>query len=190
MKKLFIALVSLIFISCSFTETKIYSLYLPTIDNNLPSQKQRETLYLSVRTPRYLDQPYIIFRDSPYELNLSSYAKWDASPSDIMKQNIVEVLTSKKVYKEVKVSRPQVNEKAEVMIVDLKDFSRYDEGQFSYGMLQFSVLLRDKDNKEVYRKEFKIKEKLDDKTYLSLAKGMSKALINSLNVIVVDISNP
>lgn len=185
MKRMLMILIFIFVVSCSSAEMKIYSIYMPISNEAISSSKRGETLYLTVRAPRHLEQPYIIFRNSPYELNLSTYSKWEASPSDIIKQNMMEVLTSKKIYREVKLTRPQANEQVEVMIIDLKDFSRYDEGQISYGMLQFAVTLRDKNNKEIYQKDFKVREQLEDRTYLSLAKKISQVLMN----IAQDISN-
>ncbi|HIJ59041.1 MAG TPA: hypothetical protein HPP56_00280 [Nitrospirae bacterium] len=183
MIKMLIIFMLVFIVSCSTAEIKIYSIYMPIQEEILQSLKQQEILFLVVRSPKHLDQPYIIYRSSPFELNISSYAKWEATPLDIIRHNIVEILYSQRIYKEVKTLRPQVNEKTEVMIVDLKDFSRYDEDKVSYALLHFSVLLKDKDNKEIFIKDFKIKEKLNDKTYLSLARGMSQAITKTLQEV-------
>jgi hypothetical protein len=60
--------------------------------------------------------------------------------------------------------------------INLKRFERSDTGNDSFGELVFDVQLLSPDGKELFQNTISKKSKLDDRTFLSLAKGLSGAL--------------
>ncbi len=170
--------------SCSTTETKIYSLYLNDLKEYKNTQKVDAVAFIHIKAHKYLEQPYIVFKTSPYELTPSSYAKWDTYPSEIIKEQILEYLSKRGPFKEVKTTRPVITGNSYLISINLKDLSRYDTGSLSYGILALSVSLKDSAGKEIYHKEFNQREPLQDRSYLSLAKGISAAL----NVVLIEMT--
>jgi hypothetical protein len=67
--------------------------------------------------------------------------------------------------------------------VDLKKFERYDEANESFGILAFALKLHSPEGKEIYSTEVSRKVRLEDKTFLSLSKGLSNALSESIREV-------
>jgi len=163
--------------SCTMPDTKIYSLNLnaPEISSSVKDDFSGKSLVILVNAPRYLSQPYIAYRNSPYELELSRYSKWDASPQEMFKGALKNYLSAAGVFKEVRVSNV-VPEGFYSLDIDIKKFERYDEGNDSYGELMFDCALYSSDEVRISGSTISKKIKLEEKTNLSLAKGLSKAL--------------
>jgi ABC-type uncharacterized transport system auxiliary subunit len=158
-------------------DTKIYSLNLnaPEISPTVKDGFSDKSLVILVNAPRYLSQPYIAYRNSPYELELSRYSKWEASPQEMFRGALKNYLSAAGVFKEVRVSNV-VPEGFYYIETDIKKFERYDEGNDSYGELMFDCALYSSDEVRISGSAISKKIKLEDRTYLNLAKGLSKAL--------------
>jgi ABC-type uncharacterized transport system auxiliary subunit len=158
-------------------DTKIYSLNLsaPEISSPVKDGFSDKSLVILVNAPRYLSQPYIAYRNSPYELELSRYSKWEASPQEMFRVALKNYLSAAGVFKEVRVSNV-VPEGFYSLDIDIKKFERYDEGNDSYGELMFDCALYSSDEVRISGSTISKKIKLEDRTYLNLAKGLSKAL--------------
>ena len=170
--------VTVFFLSaCTMPDTKIYSLNLnaPEISSTVKDGFSDKSLVILVNAPRYLSQPYIAYRNSPYELELSRYSKWEASPQEMFRGALKNYLSSAGVFKEVRVSNV-VPEGFYSLDIDIKKFERYDEGNDSYGELMFDCALYSSDEVRISGSAISKKIKLEDRTYLNLAKGLSKAL--------------
>jgi uncharacterized lipoprotein YmbA len=180
-KGYFIILSIFLIFACSMPETKIYSIYVP-MDTKAVNEKIDNTITIVVHAPRYLTQPYIAYRESPYQLKISKYSKWDASPSEIVRDRFKDFLSSTEIFQEVRVSSA-VPKGFYSLRVNLKRFERYDEGRDSFGELTLDVDLLSPEMKVLYQNTISKKEKLDDQSFLSLAKGLSSALTEGISEV-------
>jgi len=167
--------------ACSMPETKIYSIYVP-IESKTVNGKTDNSVTIVVHAPRYLTQPYIAYRESPYQLKISKYSKWDASPSEIVRGGFKDSLSSTEIFQEVRISSA-VPRGFYSLRVNLKRFERYDEGKDSFGELVMDVDLLSPDARELYRGSISKRVKLDDQGFLSLAKGLSSALAEGISEV-------
>lgn len=191
MKWLLLIIMSIFFVSgCTMPETKMYSIYLPVPPAPAVSKAATggagETVYASekslvilIASPRYLSQSYMAYRNSPYQLEISRYSKWESTPSDMVKEAFRNYLSSTGLFKEVRVSNI-VSEGFYSLELNLKKFERSDEGNDSFGELVFDIKLSSPENIELYRSSVAKKVRLDDRSFLNLAKGLSSALSESI----------
>ncbi len=186
MKRLLIILFAIFIVSCTTLETRIYSLHLGDVTEKIRTQEPSPLAFLSVKAPRHLEQPYIIFRSSPYELFPSQYAKWDSAPAEIIREKFTEYLIKCGIFKEVRSARYRRSDSGYLVVINLRDFSRLDEPSASYGVVSLGLTMKDYGGNEVYSREFIKKERLEDKTYLSLAKGLSVAVGSILREMALD----
>jgi ABC-type uncharacterized transport system auxiliary subunit len=186
MKKIpFFVLILVLISSCTMPETKIYSIHISdNIVNSAANESSTEgpSVVVSINAPRYLTQPYIAFRKSPYELEISRYSKWESPPDDIVKDEFRTYLSSTGIFKEVRASSV-IPEGFYAFEINLKKFERYDEANDSYGFLVFDIKMYSPDSEELYRADVSRKIKLEDKTFLCLAKGLSNALSESIKEV-------
>jgi ABC-type uncharacterized transport system auxiliary subunit len=161
--------------ACASPETRIYSLYVPMERGTSIHLKAEASLAIWVDSPRYLTQPYIVYRKSPYQLEISRYSKWDASPDEKLRELLKEALSSAQLFKEVKVVHA-IPQGFYSLKINLKKFERSDEGNDSFGEILFDVSFISPGGKELYQDTISRKLKLGDRTFLSLAKGLSFAL--------------
>lgn len=197
----FLAVIFSVFLisACTMPETKIYSIYmttppLPTFSkgeitkgvNEIESTAEK-SLIVMIDAPRYLSQSYIAYRNSPYQLEISRYSKWESPPNNIVKEAFRNRISSTGIFKEVRSSNIVPNDFCSLAI-NLKKFERYDEGNDSFGDLFFDVQLSSPDGKELYHQTISKHVKLDDETFLSLAKGLSAALSESIEEIIESIT--
>jgi ABC-type uncharacterized transport system auxiliary subunit len=181
---LFIAVFILFISACTMPETKIYSLHLPPMtlpdfDKGGKGGFSEKSLVILVNAPKYLSQSYIAYRNSPYQLEISRYSKWEASPGDMIREAFKAAISSTDLFKEIRT--PNILQAGFYSLeISLKKFERFDEVNDSYGELLYDVKLFSPDNKELYRDTISKKVKLDDRTFLSLAKGLSSALSESI----------
>lgn len=200
MLRILCIILSLSFISaCTMPDTKIYSLYLPDVTARHEKQKTEKVFIKGVRedagasiviliqSPRYLAQSYIVYRNSPYQLDISRYAKWGIPPTEMITSALRDYLYSTGFFKEVKISN-FIPEGYYTIKLNLKKFERSDTGSDSFGEILFDVKLISPENKELYRDTISKREKLDDMSFLSLAKGLSSALEESLETVKDSIS--
>ncbi len=194
---LLIIILSIFFISaCTMPETNIYSLYLP----NPPSPpllkggkggfSSDASIVIRMHSPRYLTQSYIAYRYSPYQLEISRYSKWESPPGDMVKEAFKDSLSTTGLFKEVRVLNT-ISGEFYSLEINLKRFEGYDAGNDSFGELLFDVNLFSPDGRELYIGTISKKVKLDDRGFLSLAKGLSSALTEGIgevrNNIVIQI---
>jgi len=156
-------------------ETRVYSLYLSKDREGTIHPKGDASIAVMINSPRYLTQPYIVYRKSPYQFEISRYSKWEASPNEMLRRVFKDNLSSTQRFKEVKVINI-VPEGFYSLKINLKRFERSDTGNDSFGELVFDVQLLSPDGKELFQNTISKKSKLDDRTFLSLAKGLSGAL--------------
>jgi ABC-type uncharacterized transport system auxiliary subunit len=162
-------------------ETKIYSIYVP-IESKTVNGKTDNSVAIVVHAPRYLTQPYIAYRESPYQLKISKYSKWDASPSEIVRGGFKDSLSSTEIFQEVRISN-SVPRGFYSLKINLKRFERYDEGKDSFGELIMDVDLLSPDARELYRSSISKRVRLDDQGFLTLAKGLSSALAEGISEV-------
>ena len=192
----FLAVIFSVFLisACTIPETKIYSIYmttppLPPFSNgeirmgvNEIDSTAEKSLIVMIDAPRYLSQAYIAYRNSPYQLEISRYSKWESPPNNMVREAFKTRIFSTGDFKEVRSSNIVPNGFYSLAI-NLKKFERYDEGNDSFGDLFFDVQLSSPDGKELYHQTISKHVKLDDETFLSLAKGLSAALSESIEEV-------
>ena len=192
----FLAVIFSVFLisACTIPETKIYSIYmttppLPPFSNgeirmgvNEIDSTAEKSLIVMINAPRYLSQAYIAYRNSPYQLEISRYSKWESPPNNMVREAFKTRIFSTGDFKEVRSSNIVPNGFYSLAI-NLKKFERYDEGNDFFGDLFFDVQLSSPDGKELYHQTISKHVKLDDETFLSLAKGLSAALSESIEEV-------
>lgn len=146
------------------------------------------SLVIIVSSPRYLAQPYMAYRNSPYQLEISRYSRWDASPSEILREVFKDALSSSRIFKEVRVSN-SVPEGFYALRINLNRFERADEGNDSFCDLLFDVILISPDGKGIYQKTISKKTGLNERNSLGLAKGLSSALSEGVGEVMAGIYN-
>ena len=177
-----VAVVSIFFITaCSMPETKIYNLDIPIEQGSIQSTTE-DFLVIRTNSPRYLAQPYIAYRSSPYEMEISRYSKWDSSPKMIISEALKDSLFSTGLFREVKILNI-VPKEYYLLDINLKRFERIDEGGSSFGELVMEVAYFTPDSKELYRSTISKKVKLTDQSFLSLAQGLSDALNEAIKEV-------
>ncbi|TAN39782.1 MAG: hypothetical protein EPN25_10015 [Nitrospirae bacterium] len=180
-KLLIIALSGLLCASCSTSGTKIYNLTLPEEKAGVVSQQQG-TVNISVTAPRYLSQPYMALRTSPYQLEISRYSKWDAPPIEIVREAFKASVAAGGTFREIRTSAI-APEGAYSLEVSLKRFERSETAEASFAELAFEVLFRSPEGRELYSRTITKMLRLDEKSFHSLAKGMSSALAEGISEI-------
>lgn len=164
----------LVLAACSMPETKIYSLYTP-YGQETGNKEAKASMVVTLEAPRYLAQPYIAYRTSPYQLTISKYSKWDAPPSEIVKQAFGDCLYATGAFREVRIASLPPAE-FYILRIKLKKFEMSDAPDGPSGELAFDAEFVAPDGTEQYRSSIVKQIRLDDKTFLSLAKSMSSAL--------------
>jgi uncharacterized lipoprotein YmbA len=167
----------LILAACSMPETRIYSLHMPADTNKVQARKQ-VMITLRVQSPRYLSQPYIAHRISPYQLDISRYAKWDSAPVEMVQEIFRDSLST--VYQEVRASN-FVPEGSFLLNINLKRFERVDD---SYAELAFDAVFLSAEGKELYRVEVQKRVQIVTKDSAGVAKGLSAALSEAVREVL------
>ncbi len=172
MKSIIIAMTCLLLSACTMPETKIYSLSMSG-GKTSANARSASSVAVAVHSPRYLSQPYIAYRISPYQLDISRYSKWDSSPADIVRDAFRDALSS--LFMEVNTSgiKPEGFYSCDI---NLRKFERADSEDGSFSELSFDVSLIAPDGKELYRGTVSKKMRLEGRDNLSLAKNLSAAL--------------
>jgi uncharacterized lipoprotein YmbA len=187
---LFILLTVLLISACAMPETKIFSVQLSapppaslnkeeTTGDARARAGSNRSIIVFVDSPRHLAQAYIVHRSSPYHLEISKYSKWVSPPSEIIREALKEYLSSTGLFREVRGSSI-VREESYTLEINLKKFEQSKEGKDFFGDILFDVKLVSPEGGELYRGTVVRHVRLDDRTYLSLAKGLSAALSDSV----------
>ncbi|MBF0473298.1 MAG: membrane integrity-associated transporter subunit PqiC [Nitrospirae bacterium] len=187
---IWVTAVTLILIGCSMSipPTLIYNLYIPskseTKVNNGAITPASQSLSIAIESPNYLSQPYIAYRDSQYKVESSKYARWDFAPDKLISEAFRYILSKSKAFENVRQtisnhSRYISDKDSEGFLLNiyLKRFERVDEGILSYAELDFDYdITLPKGLKPIYSATFYRKNKIADRSYLELAKGLSSAI--------------
>ena len=183
MRKWLTLLLLFLFIgACTMPETKVYNLYLPMDRERTIHPKGNASIVIMINSPRYLTQPYIVSRKSPYQFEISKYSKWETSPNEILLGVFKDTLSSDQRFKEVRVMNI-VPDGFYSLKIDLKKFERFDTGNDSFGELALDVQLLSHDGKVLYQHTISKKIKMEDRSFLSLAKGLSSALAEGVEEV-------
>lgn len=167
--------------SCTMPETNIYSLYIPV--EKAPSARQSGlSVAISAKAPRYLAQSYIAFRNSPYQLEISGYSKWQAPPVEMVKEAFKEALGSTGLFREVRTAH-SVSSDFYTLRINLRSLEGFNADNSALGQIIFDSEFYAPDGKELYHGTISKKIKLEDKTPLSLAKGLSTALAEGIEEV-------
>ncbi len=173
MKKGLIVLFLLLFIeACATPETRIFSLYLPLDEGKTVYPRGDAALAVIINSPRYLAQPYIAYRKSPYQLDLSAYSKWDVSPHERLSEVFKDIVSSIQAFKEIRIM-DIVPDGFYSLNINLRKFERSHTGNDSFSELILDVSFVSPDGRELYQKSISKRTKLMDRSFLSLAKALS-----------------
>lgn len=172
--------------ACSIPQTKIYSLALRN-DDPAAKTKTDASLDLVVRSPRYLSQPYIALRTSPYQLEIAKYSKWEAPPAEMVRDSFRSALSATGLFREVKASNfvPPAYYSLEIY---LQRFGMLDNGSDSFADLAFDLDLCSPEGESLYRGSFKKKIKLASRDFRALAEVMSGALAEGIDEAKAEIA--
>jgi ABC-type uncharacterized transport system auxiliary subunit len=174
--------------ACSMPETKIYSIYLPdSSPTKTQSQDRQASLTIIMDVPRHLSQPYIANRISPYQLRISPYAKWESPPGDTVKRALKDSLFATGIFSEVRTSNI-LFEGSYVLEINLKRFERTEDAKDTFGELAFDMKLVSPENKQIIYDTIVKKVRIEDRDFLSLAKGMSTALSEAAGEVAGKVS--
>ncbi|MGD0887104.1 MAG: ABC-type transport auxiliary lipoprotein family protein [Thermodesulfovibrionales bacterium] len=170
---------AVVLLSCSMSNTRIYNLSLPSM-KEMPHVGAVASVNVLLHAPRYLDQPYIAYRISPYELKLSNASRWDSSPADIVKGAIKDSLSFSGFFAAVTTSAvtPPGFYRCEV---SLRRFERFDKINDSFGELDLEIIFLSPEGRILYSGTLSKEAKLDDRSFLSLATFLSEALSQGLD---------
>ncbi|MEO5358066.1 MAG: PqiC family protein [Nitrospirae bacterium YQR-1] len=187
MNKFFAAamLTMFLLLSCgSIPETKIYSLNI-TYENISQLQGTADiVLGILATAPRHLSQPYLLIRNSPYELTTEFYAKWEAPPVRMISEAFRNALYDLKFFKDVRIVTAQRVD-FYCLKINLRRFERF--GESNTGVLEFDYDLLTNDGKNVLHGVYSKENPLPDNSFNSLAEGLSIALKDALTQIVPQI---
>ena len=173
-KALTIALSVFILAACSMPDTRIYSLYMPA-GKMETAPKSESFVSLVVHSPKHLSQPYIASRNSPYQIEIARNSKWDAPPDNMIKEAFRDSLASTGLFKGIRSSH-SVSGGAYALRINLKKFERSFTSDVPYGEIFLEAELTSPDNRQLFANTINKRTKLEDKTFLSLAKGLSALL--------------
>ena len=168
--------------ACAMPETRIYSLYLPLDRGKTIHSRGDASIVIMINSPRYLTQPYIAYRKSLYQLEMSRYSKWDVSPHERVSEVFKDALSSVQPFKEIRVMNI-VPDGFYLLKINLEKFERSNTGNDSFGELIFDVQLLSSDGKQLYQNSISKRTKLEDRSFLSLSKGLSGALAEGVEEV-------
>ncbi|MBI5641061.1 MAG: membrane integrity-associated transporter subunit PqiC [Nitrospirae bacterium] len=162
--------------ACSIPQTKIYTLSL-FFEKEAVSSRSGLPLNVVVQSPRYLGQPYIACRTSPFQIEIAKYAKWDASPVEIVRESMKDSFSG--IFREVRTGNV-MGEGSYAIEVYLRRFERTDSGSDSSADITFDVSLFSPEGKGLFRRTVSKTAKLDDMSYVTLARALSFALTEAV----------
>ncbi len=169
-----LAILFLLFLieGCATDQTRVFSLYLPFERGKAVYPKGDASVAIMINSPRYLTQPYISYRKSPYQIEISRYSKWDLSPHERLSEAFKDALSSLQEFKEIKGMNFAPNG-FYLLEINLKRFERSDVGNDFFSELVLDVNFISPEGKELYQNSISKRTKLKDRSFLSLAEGLS-----------------
>jgi uncharacterized lipoprotein YmbA len=173
---------SILFISACGTmpRTSIYTIDLPVAQKEQSATAEDPALAINVRSPRYLEQPYIASRTSPFALDLARYSKWDRPPDEFVAEAVRDTLSKTGRFKKVEVYHTAPGD-SYTLDVNLRKFERSAEGGASYALLSMDVILTSPDGEELYSEQFSYSEAIAGEGFKNLAEQLSQSLEEALN---------
>ncbi len=162
--------------SCSMPETRIYSLYIPTEGG---ASTDGPPLVIRVSSPRHLSQPYIVYRSSPYRLELARYSRWQASPARMVEEAFREALLSAGPFNDAAEASPEPY----TLRIELRRFEMLDSGGQALGRLVFDVGFDSPEGRRLYSGRVSREVRLKKRDFLSLAEGLSTALAGGIEEV-------
>lgn len=181
MKRLAALIVLLAAAACSMPETRIYSLNMLAERPAQPEAPRSSSVAVSVQANRYLAQPYIAHRVSPYQLDLSRYAKWEASPADMVRDSMRDALIPS--FRDVRAGSA-VSTGFYTLQINLK---RFEMNGSAAAELAMDIQVIAPDGREVFRRSIAKLANLGGSDYVNLAKGMSAMLGETVAEIKTDL---
>jgi len=176
-----VSIAALLTASCSMPETKIYSV-LVSGEKADAGRKADAAVNITVHSSRYLSQSYIAYRNSPYQVEIARYGRWDAPPADMVRDAFRDSIAASGMVREVKTSA--ITPAGFYSLdISLKQFERRDEGEASFGQMLLEVKLISPEGKELYADTLSRNVRLEDKSFLALAKGLSSALTDVVSQV-------
>ncbi|MBF0319336.1 MAG: membrane integrity-associated transporter subunit PqiC [Nitrospirae bacterium] len=164
-----------VLLSCAtMPDTKIYSLdiYFEITRTEL---KPDIPIVIVVDSPKYLTQPFMAVRTSPYSLTIMKYSKWQSPPSMMVAEELRKALYSVGFFKDIRISAIAKSNFYSLK-TNLTRFEQYDEGAASYGILALDADLLSPEGENIYHNAYSKKVRLDGSDYTALAAGLSAAL--------------
>ncbi len=186
-KSLALIIVTVLLVGCTMPKTRIYSINLPS-GRDAQLSEARASLTLRVESPRYLAQPYIASRKSPYEIEISKYSKWEATPRDIVLDALKSSLASTGLFTEIRTSNI-VPPDYYSLEVELKRFEAVDEGDASFGEVVIQANFSAPRGRNLSRSTVTKRTKLDGSDFLNLAKGLSTVLSEGVEEVTLHVSD-
>lgn len=171
---------------CSMPATKIYSLSLPPA-KNAGTPTTSASVSVIVHSPRHLSQPYMVFRSSPYELTISSYARWDTPPDEIVKGAFRDSLSSSGAFAQVRAGG-LAGHGAYLLEINVRNFERLDAGDASFAELVLDAVLLSPEGREIHRGVISKRTALDKRDFPGLARALSASLSEGVAEMISAIS--
>lgn len=159
---------------CGMPQTKIYSLSLPEAQQ-VQVKEKGPVLTIAVRAPRHLSQPYIASRTAPYQMEISRYAKWVASPEEMVREAFRDQLSASGLFREVHGGSHSAPD-SYLLRIHVRRFEReaLSEGQVADISLDYSFI--SPDGKELRRGLVKRRLPLSESGNVGLAGALSAGL--------------
>jgi uncharacterized lipoprotein YmbA len=183
-RRLLIILSVFVITACTMPNTRIYSLYMPYSQpsRNAGATRSYASLAVLVNAPKYLAQPYIVYRSSPYQMEISRYSRWESSPRDMVRSVFQDSLSATGCFKSVRADGVIPDDSC-VLEINLRKLERSDEGDRAFAVLEFDAVLNSPGGAELYRATISKKSSLSDSSFLSLAKGLSGLLSEAVSEV-------
>lgn len=185
MRRALTGIVLLVLAACSMPETRTYSLNMGDSASLAQPINVPVSLSVSVESPRYLDQPYIVSRTSPYQLDLSRYARWESSPADMTRDAFRDGFGP--FVSAIRLSRIRLSGH-HTLQVTLRRFELFRSPEGPRAHLAMDIQAFSPDGVELYQRSIEELAPIpagDD--YISLAKGLSDMLAASVARIRTDL---
>lgn len=171
-------------------ETKVYNI---RFSNDIIKKSSDPNLgpitLFPVQAEKYLKQPFMVYRKSPYQIVISKFNRWDSAPRDILTKKINEALYSCNLFSNVYISNFQ-EEGSLGLRVNLRKFERYDNPDGSTSAeLEYDARLLDPAGKEIYQRIFSLKKAVSDSNPSHLAEAMSQLIEAGISGLISDLSS-
>ncbi|MBF0519158.1 MAG: membrane integrity-associated transporter subunit PqiC [Nitrospirae bacterium] len=183
MNRLFATALLVMVFSCTVEENRIYSLNISSYENASSPGVTDVSLGILVTAPKYLSQPYLSHRSSPYELTTELYSKWEAPPVKMISESFRNALYDLTFFKDVRIMTIQRRDYY-CLKINLRRFERFDDTKPSLGVIEFDYDLLTPDDNNILHGVFAKKSPLSDQSFTTLAESLSIAMKEALIQIV------